>query len=131
MPLAVAGPGLSPGERHDDASLADVAPTLLHAAGLRESRPSLASSPSTGKITTAWGTLYGPPLASARQGNERVIVGNDEELRFRSSEYGIDEALPPAEDPLAAAARAIRGPASGEPVEREELRGLQALGYVE
>ncbi|MBX2796883.1 MAG: sulfatase [Myxococcales bacterium] len=140
VPLVIRGPGVQPGARRGTASLVDVTPTLLAAAGVgatgtlgRDLRTPLPSD----RVATVYGALRQLPLCSAVGARHRAIVTRCGEEGQRLSAY--DRLADPGEhhrvelseaDPVRRAALGVQ-----EPDRREDgarvTSALEALGYVQ
>lgn len=127
VPLLIRAPGMPAGERHDVASLQDVAPTLSSIAlGTPRAAADLRSD--ADRTATAAGNLYFGPGASARRGTRRAIVGVGE--YDLASDPAESNPLPPGA--LTDAARAAATPSSDAGAEADlNLEALRRLGYVE
>ncbi len=145
VPLAVVGPGMARSATGTGtASLADITPTMLAAAGLPAEGLDgydLHEPLPADRVATATGNLYGDPQHSARHEDRRVILDSDGaggwtarrfELRGDDKEAHAQSPLPG--DPVEAAARAV---AESSEVSAERAAAevnedaLRALGYIE
>lgn len=139
--LVVAGKDVPVAQRIDQASLVDVAPTLLWAAGVRpiggdggthgfDLRRPLPPN----RIATAYGNVYFEPDRSARRGGNRVIVTGHDQAETLCFDLinDRDERSPRAcvaGDPVVTAARSA-SPAPASSAAALDSAGLEALGYV-
>lgn len=133
--LAVTGPGVSSGPRHDLASLVDVAPTILAMVGLEADGHDLREPLPEGRIAVAQGNAYFSQHRSARQGRWRVIVGSPGDEPVTCFDTVADpreqRSVPcPEGHPVVHAALQSRPPgATGDSV-HDIAEALEALGYV-
>ena len=132
VPLALRHPGFV-GTGEGVASLVDVAPTLLTAAGLSPVGIDLAQGVPAERIAVAGGNKYVAHAASARQGTRRVVQpaqGQAWWVDLAVDPQGLDRQAPLASDPLLRALGQVRLDQSGKAA-KVELEALRALGYVE
>ncbi len=129
--LAMVGPGLAPGLRSDPVSLADIAPTLRHLAGLPTDGVDLRQPQPADRVRTAWGNaFYAAHHRSGRQGSLRLIdEGTGPRCYDLAADPGEQVALPCAPGPLVDAVAGLAPPASGDIAELDVQR-LEALGYI-
>jgi arylsulfatase len=132
VPLALRHPGFV-GTGEGVASLVDVAPTLLAAAGLPALGIDLAQGVPAERIALAVGNKYVAHAASARQGTRRVVQpaqGQAWWVDLAVDPQGLDRQTPLASDPLLSALGQVRLDPSGQAA-KVELEALRALGYLE
>lgn len=136
VPLVLVAPGLAPGAGQGLASLTDVAPTLIAAAGLADSVGTgldLRQGAPAERVVVAYGNKYDRVDRSGRQGEARVIARGDGQesrydLRIDPQERDPFEVLP--DDPVARVLRELEvaSPSGSGAVSVDALR---ALGYVD
>jgi arylsulfatase len=138
VPLVIRGPGVTPGPRTSTASLVDIAPTVLRAAGEASEGYDLRTAGIPGdRIAMAWGNLHGWPQCSARDARHRAIVDacHAPDARTRSFDLQSDpeELVPDAlswNHPVCQAAEGIEAPEAQEGA-AQPIQALKALGYMD
>ncbi len=132
--LAVGGAGVS-GRTGGVASLVDIAPTLLAAAGLESGGVDLRAGVPLDRIATAYGNNYYRIDRSARTAQGKVMVRGEPRVGPPAIGFDLrrdpDEHQPLApESSLLRAALAIEAPSAGDAA-AVNMEALRALGYVE
>jgi hypothetical protein len=83
VPLIVSGPGMTPGERDQPASLLDITPTVLGLLGLSAPTDGVDLRNPTAARTLGFGwTLYGPDRWGALAGTKKVVLGDGQRQVF-------------------------------------------------
>jgi arylsulfatase A-like enzyme len=134
--LALGGQGVE-GRGIGPASLRDVAPTLLGAAGLPAEGVDLRSGVPADRVATAWGNNYYRIDKSARTA-ERTVIVRGEPLPEGPRVLAYDRVNDPREsspleelpEELVRRARALSSPSGGTEADLN-MKALEALGYVE
>ncbi len=135
--LAVAGAGVSP-EGTGPASVMDVAPTLLAAAGLDTKGIDLRSGVPDDRVATAWGNNYYREDRSVRSATHTVILRGDPRGPEQTELLAFERTADPNEtraldDPPAALVEQVRAITPPEAREEADINteALRALGYID
>ena len=133
--LALGGQGVT-GKGSGPASVIDVAPTLLAAAGLPHKGIDLRQGVPAERVATAWGNNYYRIDKSARSAQGTVILRGQplpEGPQVLAYERGDAQELRPLDEApaeLLREAEALQAPSGGAEADLN-MKALEALGYVE